>query len=82
MNDNKGNVVADKLSFINTFEVNLDVSYQCRGKMKFSHNYHQKSIQSTCLAENKWKEPSYWGKCVECKTIKITYCSKLQSEGY
>ena len=59
----------------NTYAINSTVIYQCRDKTKFSHDYKQQTIQATCLEQNAWKVPDYWGHCKSCKYFKCVTTS-------
>ena len=47
------------------------IIYKCLEKTKFSHDYNQINVSATCLKENQWTVPDYWGKCVACKLINL-----------
>ena len=56
----------DKETVKNVYDINSTVFYKCPSKMKFSHNYAQETVEATCLAENQWKVPNFWDRCVAC----------------
>ena len=56
----------DKGIVKNVYDINSTIFYKCPSKTKFSHNYAQETVEATCLAENQWKVPDFWDRCVAC----------------
>ena len=65
----------DKGIVKNVYDINSTVFYKCPSKTKFSRNYAQETVQATCLAENQWKVPDFWDRCVACTFLTLYYYS-------
>ena len=50
----------------NIIEVDSKIDYKCFRGSKFTHDFSQEKVQSTCLPENLFELPD-WGQCIDSK---------------
>ena len=55
--------IPDEIIHQHTYPFGTTITYECMEKTRFSHDYNQLNVSATCLKENHWTIPDYWGKC-------------------